>query len=64
MLGNRELFMEVDVRIVAVSRNHVKPVNYEYCAIFVDITNETREKIVRYVFDVQRSKRRQIKGND
>lgn len=62
--GNRELFIEVNVRIIAASRIRVKPMNYEYRAIFYDITNDTREKIVRYVFDVQRSKRRRDKGND
>lgn len=62
--GNRELFMEVNVRIVAATRIHVKPMNYEYRAKFVDISNETREKIVRYVFNVQRSRRRRDKGND
>ena len=62
--GNRELFIEVNVRIIAASRVRVKPMNYEYRAIFDDITNDTREKIVRYVFDVQRSKRRRDKGND
>ena len=62
--GKRELFIEVNVRIIAASRIRVKPMNYEYRAIFDDITKETREKIVRYVFDVQRSKRRRDKGND
>lgn len=62
--SNRELFMEVNVRIIAASRISVKPLNYEYRALFDDITSETREKIVRYVFDVQRSKRRLDKGND
>lgn len=62
--GIHELFFEVNVRIVTASRIQVKPMNYEYRAIFDDITNETREKIVRYVFNVQRSKRRRDKGND
>lgn len=61
---NRKSFMEMNVRIIAASKFNVNTNNYEYRAIFDDITNETREKIVRYVFEVQRSKRRQDKGND
>lgn len=62
--GNRELYIEENVRIIEVACTHVKPFDCEYRAIFEDITSETREKIVRYVFAIQRAKRKREKGID
>lgn len=62
--GKRELYIEENVRIIEAICIHVKPFDYEYRAIFEDITSETREKIVRYVFAVQRAKRKREKGID
>jgi c-di-GMP-binding flagellar brake protein YcgR len=59
-----ELYIEINVRIIDVACIHVKPADYEYRAIYEDISNETREKIIRYVFAVQRAKRRREKGID
>lgn len=62
--GQRELYIEVNVRIVDASCVYKNPADYEYRAIYEDIPNEIREKIVRYVFAVQRAKRRREKGID
>ncbi|WP_455715738.1 flagellar brake protein [Anaerosporobacter sp.] len=62
--GKCGLHLEVNVRIIDVTCIHLKPADYEYRALYEDITNETREKIIRYIFAVQREKQRQKKGND
>ncbi|WP_167956857.1 flagellar brake protein [Anaerosporobacter faecicola] len=62
--GNRECLIDVNLIIIDAVCVRTKPVNYEYRAVYEHITTETREKIVQYVFEVQRAKRRRDKGND
>lgn len=62
--SSMQSYIEVNVNIIEAKRIGIKPENYEYRATFDEITNDIREKIIRYVFEVQRSKRRRDKGFD
>ena len=62
--SKEQSYVEVNAIIIELNRVSVKPENFEYRAIFDEITNDTREKIIRYVFEIQRSKRRRDKGYD